>query len=99
MSADRYSGRHADFDTCPESPVSWRFFPKRKGGKVGYADALQELFDNGMNGNVYVQIVRVPEEFPAEADNNMELMEPEDACKILAGLCHFKLFDQNGKEL
>ena len=50
MSADRYSGRYADFDTCPENPVSWRFFPKRKGGKVGYADALQELFDNGMNG-------------------------------------------------
>lgn len=99
MSADRYSGRYADFDTCPENPVSWRFFPKWKGGKVGYADALQELFDNGMNGNVYVQIVRVPEEFPAEADNNMELMEPEDACKILANLCHFKLFDQNGKEL
>ncbi len=99
MSSEKYSGRYVDCDVCPENPVSWRFFPKRKSGKVGYADAIQELFDQGMNGNMYAQIFRVPEEFPACADNNMELMEPEDACKILAEWCHFKLFDSKGNQI
>ncbi len=96
---DRYSGRYVDCDSCPENPVSWRFFPKRKDGKVGYADALQELFDQGMSGNLYMQLFIVPEEFPADADNNMELMEPEDACKLLAKWCGYMLHDRNGNQI
>lgn len=99
MDAGRYSGRYVDIDTCPENPISWRFYPKRKGGKVGFADVLQELFDQGMSGNVYAQIFRVLDEFPVDADNNVELMEPEDACKLLAGWCGFSLYDRNGNQL
>ena len=99
MSTEKYSGRYVDCDVCPENPVSWRFFSKRKGGKVGFADALQELFDQGMEGNLYVQLFQVPCEFPTDADNNIELLEPEDACKMLADWCGFKLFDRDGKQL
>lgn len=99
MKNDRYAGRYVDSDTCPENPIAFRFFPKKKTGKVGYADALQELFDIGMNGSLYVQFFRVPEEFPLNADNNVELMEPEDACKMLAEWCGYKLYDRNGKQL
>lgn len=99
MNVEKYSGRYVDCDACPENPVSWRFFPKRKSNKVGFADALQELFDQGMDGNLYVQLFQVPCEFPADADNNIELLEPEDACKMLADWCGFKLFDRDGKQL
>ena len=99
MSEGKYKGRYVDMDTCAESPISWRFFPKTKNGKVGYGDALMELFDQGMDGCLYVQIIRVPGEFPIYAQNTMELMEPEDACKILAEWCRYKLYDSKGKQL
>ena len=99
MNAEKYSGKYVDCDVCPENPVSWRFFPKRKSSKVGFADALQELFDRGMGGNLYVQLFHVPHEFPADSDNNVELLEPEDACKLLANWCGYKLYDSNGKQI
>lgn len=99
MSDDRYKGRYLDYDPCPEGVVSWRFFPKKKGGKVGRADALQELFDCGMEGGLFVQFLHVPGEFPVDADNNMELIDPDTACKLLADWCRFNLYDQDGNKL
>ena len=100
MESERIKGRYTDYDSCPENPISWRFFPKKKSGKVGYADAIQELFVQGMGGNIYAQIYIVPlDEFPLGIDNNVELLEPEKACEMLARHIGYKLYDQNGKQL
>lgn len=99
MSIETFDGKHVKIDTCPENPVSWRFLPMKKNGKVGFADAIQELFDQGMEGNMYAQLFRVPEEYPVHEQNTVELMEPEDACKILAEWCHFTLFDSKGNQI
>lgn len=99
MSTETFDGKRTKIDICPENPISWRFFPMKKGGKVGFADIVQELFDQGMEGNLYAQVFKVPGEYPVDADNNVELMEPEDACKILADWCGFKLYDRSGNQL
>ncbi|MCD7929054.1 MAG: hypothetical protein LUF86_02720 [Clostridiales bacterium] len=90
-------GQYANMDSDPPAPESWHFYPKKKGGKVGYADALQELFDQGMSGNLYVQLYRVPDEFPADVDNDVVLLEPEDAIKFLADWCRYTLHDEKGE--
>lgn len=94
-----FDGRYTKIDTCPENPISWRFFPMRRNGKVGFSDVMKELFDQGMSGGMYAQLFRVPEEFPEGETDTVEIMEPDTACKILAEWCGFKLYDRAGKQL
>ncbi len=97
--ADIIKGHYADWDADPRNPESWHFHPKKANTRLGYADVLQQLFDNGMEGNLYVQLYRVPDEFPYDADNDVILLEPEDALKILAHWCGYHLFDDEGKDV
>lgn len=99
MDDDKTVGEYAVFDNSPVSPVSWRFFPKRKNGKLSYSDVINELCSQQMHGSMYAQLFHVPEEFPEDEDNTVELLEPEDACKILAQWLGWKLYDKNGKEI
>lgn len=96
---DKTVGWYAAFDNSPKSPVSWRLFSKRKNGKLGRSDVIAELFNQGMSGNMYAQIFLVPEEFPCDTDDTIELLEPEDTCKILAQWCGWTLHDKSGKQL
>lgn len=99
MNDDKSVGEYAAFDNSPVSPVSWRFFPKRKNGKLSYSDVISELYSQQICGSMYAQLFHVPEEFPEDEDNTVELLEPEDACKILAQWLGWKLYDKNGKEI
>lgn len=99
MNAEKITGTYADMDADPKDPVSWRFLPKRKNGKLGFADIVQELSCQGMAGNIYAQVFKVPEEFPSDETNIVELMEPEIACKILAQWCGYTLYDCKGKKI
>lgn len=65
--------------------------------KIDQNDIIRELFDLGMGGSFYAQVVKVPEEYPAEDFSAVLLYEPEDAAKIFAQLCGYTLLDQNGQ--
>ena len=58
---------------------------------------IRELFDLGMGGSFYAQVVKVPEEYPAEDLSTVLLYEPEEAAKIFAQLCGYTLLDKNGR--
>ncbi len=93
----RNKGQYADFDGCPPTPESWHFYPRRKSGNLGFSDVVRELFDQGMEGNLYAQLFKVPGEFPADEPNEVVLLEPEDAVKILADWCGYTLHDREGR--
>lgn len=60
-------------------------------------DIIREIFDLGMGGSFYAQVVKVPEEYPAEDLSTVLLYEPEEAAKIFAQLCGYTLLDKNGR--
>ena len=84
---------------APEMPTeaAFRFEGKTRKQKIDQNDIIRELFDLGMGGSFYAQVVKVPEEYPAEGISAVLLYEPEEAAKIFAQLCGYTLLDQNGR--
>lgn len=83
-------------DDVPEG-AAFRLDGKTKKQKIDQNDIIRELFDLGMGGSFYAQVVKVPEECPAEDISAVLLYEPEEAAKIFAQLCGYTLLDQNGR--
>ena len=77
--------------------AAYRFVGKTSRQKIDQNDIIRELFDLGMGGSFYAQVVKVPEEYPAEDLSAVLLYEPEEAAKIFAQLCGYTLLDQNGR--
>lgn len=65
--------------------------------KIDQNDIIRELFDLGMGGSFYAQVVKVPEEYPVEDLSTVLLYEPEKAAKIFAQLCGYTLLDKSGR--
>lgn len=84
---EKVAGRVLSFDADPPDPVSWRFYPRGR-ARTTEANVVKELFEQGMNGNIYVHFIKVPDECPAEWDDATDLYEPEDALRMLKQLCH-----------
>lgn len=93
--------RYLKSDPCPPNLVSWRFYPGKKGGKITESVVVQELFDQGMDGNLYCSILKVPSEWPTDDlyPEYVDLYEPEAALKILAQWCGVQVIDKDGKRL
>ena len=83
----------------PDDVVTFRFVPNKKNGKVVVTDIIKELFDNCMSGNLYAIVFKVPEEYPSDLPEVVDLYEPEDAAKICARWSGYKLIDSNGNEV
>lgn len=84
---------------APEMPTeaAFRFEGKTRKQKIDQNDIIRELFDLGMGGSYYAQVVKVPGEYPAEDLSAVLLYEPEEAAKIFAQLCGYTLLDKNGR--
>lgn len=67
-------------ENVPEG-TAFCFDGKTKKQKIDQNDIIRELFDLGMGGSYYAQVVKVPEE----------------AAKIFAQLCGYTLLNQNGR--
>ena len=52
-------------ENVPEG-AAFCFDGKTKKQKIDQNDIIRELFDLGMGGSYYAQVVKVPEEYPAE---------------------------------
>lgn len=65
--------------------------------KIDQNDIMRELFDIGMGGNFYAQVIHVPEECPEEELSTVYLYEPDEAAKIFAQMCGYTLLDRSGK--
>lgn len=83
-------------ENVPEG-TAFCFDGKTKKQKIDQNDIIRELFDLGMGGSYYAQVVKVPEECPSEELSAVLLYEPEEAAKIFAQLCGYTLLDQNGR--
>lgn len=83
-------------ENVPEG-TAFCFDGKTKKQKIDQNDIIRELFDLGMGGSYYAQVVKAPEEYPAEDLSAVLLYEPEEAAKIFAQLCGYTLLDQNGR--
>lgn len=83
-------------ENVPEG-TAFCFDGKTKKQKIDQNDIIRELFDLGMGGSFYAQVVKVPEEYPAEDLSTVLLYEPEEAEKIFAQLCGYTLLDKNGQ--
>lgn len=83
-------------EDVPEG-AAFCFEGKTKKQKIDQNDIIRELFDLGMGGSFYAQVVKVPEEYPEEELLGVDLYEPEAAAKIFAQLCGYTLLDRNGR--
>lgn len=83
-------------ENVPER-AAFCFDGKSKKQKIDQNDIIRELFDLGMGGSFYAQVVKVPEEYPVEDLSTVLLYEPEEAAKIFAQLCGYTLLDKNGR--
>lgn len=77
--------------------AAYRFVGKTSRQKIDQNDIIEDLFDLGMSGNFYAQVIQVPEEFPSEKISFVDLYEPEEAAKIFAELAHYTLLDTKGR--
>ena len=83
-------------ENVPEG-TAFCFDRKTKKLKLDHNDIIRKLFALGMGGGYYAQVVKVPEEYPAEDLSTVLLYEPEEAAKIFAQLCGYTLLDKNGR--
>lgn len=83
-------------ENVPEG-AAFCFDGKSKKQKIDQNDIIRELFDLGMGGSFYAQVVKVPEEYPVEDLSTVLLYEPEETAKIFAQLCGYTLLDKNGR--
>lgn len=94
----------ADVKLNPNHPYSediyegYNFVPGRKDGKVSVSGLRQALFDMGNSDNLYVVLLRIPEEYPEDSGEE-EVVGAWDAMKMLAAYNHCKLIDQFGDEV
>ena len=89
-------GDHLKLASEMPTEAAFRFEGKTRKQKIDQNDIIRELFDLGMGGSFYAQVVKVPEEYPEEELLDVDLYEPE-AAKIFAQLCGYTLLDQNGR--
>lgn len=85
-------------ENVPEG-AAFCFDGKSKKQKIDQNDIIRELFDLGMGGSFYAQVVKVPEEYPVEDLSTVLLYEPEEAAKIFAQLCGYTLLDKTAEWL
>lgn len=90
-------GDHLKLASEIPTEAAFRFEGKTRKQKIDQNDIIRELFDLGMGGSFYAQVVKVPEEYPEEELLDVDLYEPEAAAKIFAQLCGYTLLDQNGR--
>lgn len=88
-----YARADNDWDEC------WRFRSVDGRKTLTVNDIRRELFENGMGGNIYAVVIKVPEEFPLKEDDEdyIDVIDDWQAAELFADACHYKLTDSLGK--
>lgn len=71
--------------------AAYRFVGKTSRQKIDQNDIIEDLFDLGMSGNFYAQVIQVPEEFPSEKFRLLTFMNRKKQRKFLQSwhIIHF----------
>lgn len=92
-----WEGQYLKSDLCPEGDAGWTFHPKKKNGKVDVTDIVRELHSQGMTGNLYALLLKIPEEWDYEQLEGIDVYDDYVAAKILANACHYTMYDDQGR--
>ena len=85
-------------DEC-KAGVAFTFLPKKRNQRITFDAVERELFEIGMGGCFYGAVIRVPDEFPDEYRDSIDIYDTEEMAVIMAQLAGYTVYDRNGKLL